>query len=142
MKYLPFVTLLIGGALGYSVASFKMMKPCALKPLHEEKVSEVLTPELDETDTSDNSDPFAETSSQPKSHSDISIDLTNRNDRDMLISLWYLAQQDVVSLLEHHTNQKFTPVGKVHASPQQILQEQSQFLAEFEVESSTLDYQN
>ncbi|MCU0797204.1 MAG: hypothetical protein MUF31_14865 [Akkermansiaceae bacterium] len=60
------------------------------------------------------------------------FDLTDRGQRDIVISHWYLDMGLLVDNLERNTGHKFEKqVGKVYAGPVEILEEQAAYMRRF-----------
>ena len=98
---------------------------------------------LEVIDKFDYSDPFAfdsstgETSGHPQG--DTKMDMTDPTQRDICISLWYSDMNTVVDNLELHTGHKFSKeVGKIYASPEEILEEQAVFMKDFKDETERI----
>ena len=73
-------------------------------------------------------------------HGYTKMDMADVFQRDLCISFWYLDMNTVVDNLELHTGHKFeTQVGKVYASPAEILEEQAAFLKDFEQETRRIE---
>lgn len=144
---------LIGGACVGAVATFSAMR-------NREPASGVAVvapterPEHvgEEDESNAFEDPFAdpsegsfavdldsgEASAHP--HGDTKMDMSNVFQRDLCISFWYMDMNTVVDRLELHTGHKFEKqVGKVYASPVEILEEQAAFLKSFEEETRRIE---
>jgi hypothetical protein len=58
--------------------------------------------------------------------------------RDMCIAMWYAYESATIDALGRHTGQRFGPVYNVR-SPVEILEEELQFMKEFEAKSTELE---
>lgn len=124
--------VLIGLLVGAGITYLAMPDQDSDKWVLPEPVSQRVSP-----DSSD--DPFGGDPSglQPQEYR--KMNMSKLSDRDILISLWYLDQGTVVDRLQSRTGYKFTPVGKLHASPIEILEEQLTFMKKFLTESDRME---
>lgn len=73
------------------------------------------------------------------SHGYGQMDMTDPSDRDLCISFWYSDMRVVVENLELHTGHKFDKkLGKLYASPVEVLEEQIAFMEGFLAETKRI----
>lgn len=140
---------LVGGACVGAVATFMAMR-------NREPASGIAvvapTERPEHVGAEDESDPFADPSeglfavdldsgeASENPHGCTKMDMSNVFQRDLCISFWYMDMNTVVDHLELHTGHKFEKqVGKVYASPVEILEEQAAFLKSFEEETRRIE---
>ncbi|MCP5537309.1 MAG: hypothetical protein H7A51_13895 [Akkermansiaceae bacterium] len=102
---------------------------------------------------SSSEDPFGDGNSEPSSDADDDdpfsartahgyglMNMKDLSERALTISFWYHDQGTVVENLELHTGHKFNKkVGKIYASPIEILEEQLAFMKKFAAESDRIE---
>jgi hypothetical protein len=133
---------LVGGACVGSVATFRAMRNS--EPTSGTAVA-APTERLEHVGEEEGLDTFADPSAGSivvdldageSPHGYTKMDMSNVFQRDACISVWYLDMNTVVDNLELHTGHKFEKqVGKVYASPVEILEEQAAFFKSFEEET-------
>jgi hypothetical protein len=132
MKMQVPVSLIAGACIG-AAATFLAMR--ANKPASEAEALK-LTETIALGESPWDEDPFAgyqsasESSGQPQD--DTKLDMSDPSQRDVCISMWYFDIWRVLDNLEQRTGHKFEKnVGKVHAGPVEILEEQTAFMRGF-----------
>jgi hypothetical protein len=129
------VSLLVGVCFG-SFATFMVMRGS-----HEKSQSQnTAAKEAGSVDPfSNGSDGDFGEHSEERSIGDKKMDMNDPQQRDICISLWYMDMISVVDNLERRTGHIFDKeLGKVYASPMEILQEQAVFMGNFHEESERL----
>ena len=78
-------------------------------------------------------------SSEVEEPEELELDLTSVTDRDLWVSLWYWDMTQLVDRIEDETGHVFQKkVGKMYASPSEILREQAVFMDDFQNETETI----
>ena len=137
---------LVGGTCVGAVATFCAMRNCepisgAAFAAPTERIENVREEEELELFADPSGGPFAVgLDAGESSHGYTKMDMSNVFQRDACISFWYLDMNTVVDNLELHTGHKFEKkVGKVYASPVEILEEQAAYLKSFEEETRRIE---
>jgi len=147
------LSILIGVVMGSSITYF------AVKPEVVESETIVTSredeqPSLSEVSIDDSDDPFgdgdgdfSQGEEQPddfnhgrKAHGYGHMNMKDQFERDLCISFWYMDMFTVVKNFELHTGHRFSKkLGKMYASPVEILEEQLAFMKVYFAESDRME---
>ena len=137
------IALIVGSCLG-SLATYFAVNPA--RDIQRSGLQVTNRPETTEIDESEDAiHPFAEGSDVGDRDTtgyhigDSKMDMSNVFQRDACISLWYMDMSILVDNLEMRTGHKFEKqVGKVHAGPVEILEEQAEFMRRYLAETERI----